>query len=552
MEATPDEWRWALTVAAALLLPDLIALTGQVLQRTRVGSPVPEELQGIYDPGEYETSSRYTKAKIDLSLVQHTYDVAIFLAFWFLHGFPWLDSICVGLGLGGEAMTGLAYFGLLMLGSFILGLPFDVYGTFVLEERFGFNKTTPYTFVKDRLKGAALGVLLGAPLLYVVLWFFISAGPLAWLWVFVTITAFQLVLVFLMPALILPLFLEMDPLPEGTALVTNKMGRDYPDFLSGRFFYRDGEDGDGLPVWSTTDRRFQGAAQGAKLTVRRSGGQWALVDGETVYASLAQPSADPAAGGRLEWRLAEAGTEAAASRSAPEAGTASDPLVAPGLWTTSADVGSLRGKLLRLADRLGYHGASIFVIDGSSRSEHSNAFCTGFGRFRRICLFDTLLPLMSEDEIVAVLGHEIGHDRLFHVHTRLVFGIFYSFLMLYALGKFLTSRSIGSAFFVAHPSTYVGIVLFSCVWSIVDFVVNIPLTVQTRSNEFAADRYSVNADPSYGPLLSSALKKLMKKSKSNLTPHPFHAFLTYSHPPLDGRLQAIRAHHNKTHPQSPM
>lgn len=234
MEATPDEWRWALTVAAALLLPDLIALTGQVLQRTRVGSPVPEELQGIYDPGEYETSSRYTKAKIDLSLVQHTYDVAIFLAFWFLHGFPWLDSICVGLGLGGEAMTGLAYFGLLMLGSFILGLPFDVYGTFVLEERFGFNKTTPYTFVKDRLKGAALGVLLGAPLLYVVLWFFISAGPLAWLWVFVTITAFQLVLVFLMPALILPLFLEMDPLPEGTALVTNKMGRDSSWGASGR------------------------------------------------------------------------------------------------------------------------------------------------------------------------------------------------------------------------------------------------------------------------------------------------------------------------------
>merc|ERR1719463_557357 len=100
---------------------------------------------------------------------------------------------------------------------------------------------------------------------------------------------------------------------------------------------------------------------------------------------------------------------------------------------TRVDVGTLRKDLLNLADRLGYHGASIFVIDGSARSAHSNAFCIGFGKFRRICLFDTLLSAMDEDEIVAVLGHEIGHDRLYHVHITLIITIAYMAVQFYAL-----------------------------------------------------------------------------------------------------------------------
>jgi len=213
------------------------------------------------------------------------------------------------------------------------------------------------------------------------------------------------------------------------------------------------------------------------------------------------------------------------------------------LRTTSVDVGSLHSKIQALAERLGYRGASVFVIDGSSRSGHSNAFCTGFGSMRRICLFDTLLPLMSEGEILAVLGHEIGHDRLYHVHTRLVIGFLQYFLMLFALGRFLASRAISSAFFVPEPKVYVGVVLFSIVWSVVEFAFAIPSTVQSRMHEFAADRYSIDADESFGPLLASALKKLIRKSKVNLTPHPVTVFLTYSHPPLDARLKAIREHH---------
>merc|ERR1712217_601370 len=187
-------------------------------------------------------------------------------------------------------------------------------------------------------------------------------------------------------------------------------------------------------------------------------------------------------------------------------------------------------------------GANIFVIDGSTRSAHSNAFCMGFGKFRRICLFDTLLPMLEEEEIIAVLGHEIGHDRLFHVHTSLVIGIIHSFVMFWAMGQFLTSTIISNAFFVTEPKVYLGIILFSVVWGVVDFVFSIPMTIQSRSNEYAADRYSIDADKSFAKGLGDGLKKLMKRSKANLTPHPFFAFLTYSHPPLDVRLQAIEAH----------
>lgn len=551
-----DSLRWPLMVAGALAVPEAISLLGMLLQRSRIGSPVPEELEGLYDLGEYETSNRYTKAKSNVGLLKDLYDLVIFYAFWFMHGFPWADAICASLGMS-QIFTGLAFFAFVSFGFNLLDLPWDIYQTFVLEERFGFNKTTPWTFAKDRLKAVALMAALGGPLLYAVLWFFISAGPNAWLWVFVTLTTFQMVLLFLMPALILPLFMEMIPLPEGSALVTNKTGAGFPDFLSGRLFYSNGTSGD-KPCWTTKDRRFAGTTAGSVLSICWQSTQWVIIEGEpdaggATYATCASEALDSkTASDGLSWQLTSVGEAAVAQHSADgsagEGGAAAkDPLVKEGLRTTCADVGSLRSKLLALADKLGYHGASIFVIDGSSRSEHSNAFCTGFGSFRRICLFDTLLPVMSEDEIVAVLGHEIGHDRLYHVHTRLVFGIAYSFIMLYALGQFLTSSTISSAFFVPTPKVYVGMMLFSIVWSVVDFAVSIPLTVQSRMNEFAADRYAVEANGLYGPLLGSALKKLMKKSKANLTPHPFYVFLTYSHPPLDGRLKAIRAHQQLKH-----
>lgn len=547
---------WPLVVAVTVLVPEVVDLVAKLLQRSRIGSPVPAELTGIYDPGEYETSNRYTRAKANVGLLKDAFDLGVFYAFWFLHGFPWLDSFCTSLGFQSEVVTGLIFFGIIGLASSLLDLPWAVYRTFVLEESFGFNKTTLATFIKDILKVVALSVALGGPLLAVVLWFFITVGPYAWLVVWAVLTTFQLVLFFLMPVLILPLFFKLIPLPEGTAIVTTKTGKDFPEFLSTRLFYSR-EPFAAKPCWRTLDSRFAGAQQGSTLSIAwcEDRSCWAICEGEpsgqvlppVLYAMCA---GDVAGACKLaegpQWTLtteARAAVKESAENGRAARASVADPLVMEGLRSTCVDVGALRRKLFTLAERLGYHGASIFVIDGSARSEHSNAFCTGFGRFRRICLFDTLLPLMEEEEIVAVLGHEIGHDRLYHVHTTLCVSLVYSLLMLAVLGQFLTSTAISRAFFVAEPKVYVGIVLFSVIWSVVEFVVQIPMTMMSRSNEFSADRYAVDADPSYAALLTTALTKLSKKSKSNLTPHPFYAFLKYSHPPLDTRFAAIRAYH---------
>jgi len=552
-------------VACAVAVPEVISLVASLLNRTRIGQPPPAELKDIYDPDEYKTSNEYTSAKSDYKLCKDVYDMVFFFGFWFAGGFPWLDGIVVGMGYQNEIKNGLIFVGITTVAGQILDLPWDVYMTFVLEESFGFNKTTPFTFVKDRIKGLALMGALGTPLLTIVLWFFESMGSSAWFYVWLVITAFQVVLLFLSPVLIIPLFMQMIPLPDGTALMSGESGKEMPPIFSARLFYKGDEQVAEKPAWVTKDSRFAGKSNGATLSIcwqkptseEDSKAVWCLSEGQlgkegqVVYATCEADLTADEQGEKL-WTFTEAGkeqVEAHKKAAASEGKGAKKPLAEAELKTTTANVGSLKKKLMTLADKVGYHGANIYVIDGSTRSSHSNAFCTGFGRFRRICLFDTLLPLMSEDECVSVLGHEIGHDRLYHVHTRLVFSIAYLFIMLFLLGSFLYSKTIASAFYIPEPKVYLGVVLFSIVWGVVDFFVSIPLTVQSRSNEYEADQFAVEADPSYGPLLGVALKKLMKKSKVNLTPHPFQVFLTYSHPPLDSRLNAIREKQAKFHPK---
>lgn len=530
---------WPLIAAVVVLVPELISLIAFMLQRSRIGSPIPEELKGIYDAAEYDTSVKYSKAKSDFKLVKDLFDLVFFFSFWFLGGFHYIDSLSISFGFS-ERITGLAFFGLLGAVFFVIGIPWEVYSTFVLEEKFGFNKTTPATFVKDRVKGTVLGVVIGAPLLWVVLWFFMTFQELGWLYVWLTIAVFQLVLLFLTPVLILPLFLEMIELPKGTALITEddeKAGS--RDFLKPRVFYGHENTPNGKPSWMTKDRRFQ--TTGASMSIFFADSRWVIAEGEPggegkVYAtSTIENSSGP--GDISTWTLTDEGKEAIK----PKGENTEDLnlLSRETFSITKVDAGRLKDRLLELANRLGYVGANIFVIDGSSRSSHSNAFCIGFGKFRRICLFDTLLPLMDEDEIIAVLGHEIGHDRLYHVHVTLVIALAFMGIQFYILGLCITSKAISLAFFCPDPKVYLGLCFFGFLWSVVEFVVQIPMTINSRSNEYAADRYSIDADISHAKKLGNALKKMMKKSKANLTPHPFYVFLTYSHPPLDFRLKAM-------------
>jgi Zn-dependent protease with chaperone function len=548
---------WPVFVGLVVAIPEVISTIATLLQRSRIGYPIPTELAGIYAEAEYEESNKYSKAKTDLGLLSNTVELIVFYSIWFLKGFPWLDGVALEIAhhivgsstsTWGQIVAGLAFMGIYGVFNAVISLPWDIYRTFWLEAKFGFNKTTVITFIKDRIKGMAIALLLGVPLLILVQWFFITAGKLAWLWVALSLTTFQIVMLLLMPVLILPLFYQMIPLPDKTAVITRELENETKEgalnFLFGRVFYG-GDEIEGKPTWCTEDRRFQGSKAGAVLSIywREEKRAWVIAEGpakkateeaDTIYATCAE---EPRAQRSIEWTISpDARREDAGDAMLPNSAT-----------TSCVNVGALRQKLLALADQLGYQGAKIFIIDGSSRSAHSNAFCTGFGKFRRICLFDTLLPVMEEGEIIAILGHEIGHDRLYHVHTRLVVSIAYLFVTLYVMGLLLTSEKVSTAFYVSEPKVYLGLVLFSTMWSVIEFVFNIPMTIKSRSDEYQADRYSVEANKAYAKDLAGGLKKLMKKSKANLTPHPFFVFLNYSHPPLDDRIRAIEAHYKKIH-----
>jgi len=406
--------------------------------------------------------------------------------------------------------------------------------------------------VKDLVKGLVGTVVLGAPLLYALLWFFTSFGANAWLYAFIAMTVLQGTLSFLAPVVLLPIFLQMIPLPKGTSIMVEGLDKAGARKFLNRIYYEADEKHNGMPVWTTKDNRFKGQSFGSELCISASSpsGGWTIAEGSspsadaTVYASALSNSEWSNSEPHLvaNWNfppLKGEGTEASSG--------ATDLLQEDNdkMVVKSAAIGALRSQLTALAEKLEYKSQNIFVIDGSTRSAKSNAFCAGFGRFRRICLFDTLLSQMTNDEITAVLGHEMGHDKLKHTIQGLAVTLAVTGVQLFLLGKFIASPFLASAFFLPNPTVYTGLLVFSVVWGVVENVISIPMKINSRANEYAADAFAVNAGPSYAKHLSEGLKKLEANSKSNLTPHPFYAFLKYSHPPLLERLRAIEVEREK-------
>ena len=220
----PDEF----SQVTAVLVLVLVALLGSfaldivstVLNLSTLDQPLPLEFEGTYDKEAYVKSQAYTRAKAVVHLAHSTFDLGLLLTFWFgLHGFQWLDVV-VRSAVPGESPwvvvpRGLLYWSLLVGGATIMDMPWELYHTFVTEERFGFNKTTLKTFVVDRLKGLGLALLLGPPVGGAVLAFFAMAGSLGWLYVWAFVAVFQALLLFVAPVLIFPLFHKYTPLPEG-------------------------------------------------------------------------------------------------------------------------------------------------------------------------------------------------------------------------------------------------------------------------------------------------------------------------------------------------
>ena len=405
---------YGIFIVAALLAKYLIDLVSELLNLMSLKPELPRELQGFYNPQEYIGSQEYTRAHARLGIFAGSFDLAVLLVFWFAGGFSWLDMLIRSLGFN-SIVTGILYLGIFLLANSLLSVPFSVYSTFVIEEKFKFNRTTPRTFVLDRLKALLLSVILGIPLLAIVLWFFQHAGNLAWLYCWIISTAFILILQFVMPVWIMPLFNKFTPLPQG----------------------------------------------------------------------------------------------------------------------------ELKENIIQYAAKVGFAFKEISVMDGSRRSSKANAFFTGFGRNRRIALYDTLIEQHTVPELVAVLAHEIGHQKKKHIIQGIGIGIIHMGVLFFLLSLFLNNRSLFDAFYMTNLSVYGSLLFFGLLYEPISFILSILLNAFSRKHEREADDYAAKTIDSPEEMVA-ALKKLSCKNLTNLTPHPFYVFLHYGHPPLLQRIAAIR------------
>ncbi len=230
---------YAVLILVALLVEYGLDLVANVLNLRALRTEVPDAFADTFDEDEYAEAQAYTRAQTRFGLLTSTFHLAVLLAFWFAGGFEGLDTVVRSWGFGAIG-TGLLYIGLLVLARSVLSLPFQIYATFVLEERFGFNQTTPATFAFDLVKGTALSFAIGGPLLAAVLWFFETSGPYAWVYAWGAVTALLLVLQFAAPRYLMPIFNDFEPLDDGNLRDAILSYADAVDFAVDDVYVMDG------------------------------------------------------------------------------------------------------------------------------------------------------------------------------------------------------------------------------------------------------------------------------------------------------------------------
>ncbi len=374
---------------------------------------LPNELKDVYDETEYKKSQQYKATKYKFGLITSTFSLLLTLVFLFFDGFEFVDNIARSFT-DNPILIALIFFGIIMIGSDIITTPFSYYSTFVIEEKFGFNKTTVKTFVLDKIKGWLMMVIVGGGILALIIWFYQSTGNYFWLYAWGLVAVFTLFMNMFYSKLIVPLFNKQTPLEEG----------------------------------------------------------------------------------------------------------------------------SLRDKISEYAKTVGFKLDKIFVIDGSKRSTKANAYFSGFGSEKRVTLYDTLINDLEEEEIVAVLAHEVGHYKKKHIIFNLISSILLTGLTLYILSLFISNPLLSNALGVEVPSFHIGLIAFGLLYSPISEITGLIMNLFSRAFEYQADDYAKNTYKAK-PLITS-LKKLSKNSLSNLTPHPAYVFMHYSHPTLLERIVNLR------------
>ncbi len=370
---------------------------------------VPSDFAGRVTLAAHQRAADYTLARTRLGQWENLYGAALLLVWTLGGGLDLLDRLWAMAGLS-PLLTGV---GTLLSAFLLIGLlelPFSVYRTFHLEQRFGFNHTTPQLFVADLFKQTLLLTLLGAPFAALVLWLMGSAGSAWWFYTWLAWMSFSLLLLWAYPAFIAPLFNKFVPLDDD----------------------------------------------------------------------------------------------------------------------------ELRARIERLLDRCGFAASGVFVMDGSRRSAHGNAYFTGLGRNKRIVFFDTLLKGLNGDEVEAVLAHELGHFRRHHVRHRLLISAAFSLGGLALLGGLMHQPWFYHGLGVQQPSLHMALLLFLLVTPVFTFFLQPLLAARMRRHEFEADEFA--AKQTDAAHLVRALVKLYEENASTLTPDPLYSAFHDSHPPAPVRV----------------
>jgi len=370
---------------------------------------LPAAARDIYSPQQYAQSQLYTKEKTYFKILSSALETSLLIYFlqtgflgWLYHQLDWLNINTMG--------QQILYLLFLLLLTTLLNLPFELYEHFYLEKKYQFNRMKLSLFFQDKIKEFILSALISSILLSIIIYLWSHYPNTAWFVAWVIIFGFVLLLQYLAPKFILPLFNRFTPLPEGT----------------------------------------------------------------------------------------------------------------------------LRQDITQLAQKLGYTLTNIYLMDGSKRTSKANAFLTGFGQYKKIALFDTLLDKLKDQEILAVLAHELGHFKLKHIFKNLILFLLQLFIFFYLASFFLTSLQIAQALNFKQPTVIAGLIAFMLLFSPLSLLLSIVSNYFSRTFEKQADKLACKyIDNNY---LISALKKLAQNNLSNLTPHPLYVFFHYSHPPLLERL----------------
>lgn len=400
-------------IIAIIIINFIVEKVLDALNAKHFNDKLPKQIADVYDDTEYKKSQNYKATNYKFGLLTSTFSLLLTLGFLIFDGFEFVDNIARGYS-NNPIIIALIFFGIIMIGSDILTTPFSYYSTFVIEEKFGFNKTTVKTFFLDKIKGWLMMAVVGGGILALIIWFFQVTGTSFWLYAWALVAAFTLFMNMFYSKLIVPLFNKQKPL----------------------------------------------------------------------------------------------------------------------------EAGNLRNKISAYAKTVGFKLDKIFVIDGSKRSTKANAYFSGFGSEKRVTLYDTLINDLDNEEIVAVLAHEIGHYKKKHIIFNLFASILLTGFTLYILSLFISNPQLSNALGAEIPSFHIGLIAFGILYSPISEITGLIMNVFSRKFEYQADNYAKNTFKAE-PLITS-LKKLSKNSLSNLTPHPAYVFMHYSHPTLLQRIENLR------------